>query len=235
MSSSVPFVESEPFQQEGPPYQQPVLSGPVPLAPKPSGSLNINVTANDNLAPFPIPPVTTPGIDGRPYGFVDATGHPLSAVSEPPVMLSYPFNVRSDTVDLSHIPEPNRNTYPAQDVFSYNFEAPRNVKEELRIIPPSTSTGVKPVEWSAALNGKFAHLDKARLILTAVFKCHHPIIIRTPLLPIGLRHQCQAQDCHRLGPLVAMCNSHHGVIENTNQPHSSLSNTQIIGVIQFTL
>lgn len=149
MSSSVPFVEAEPFRQEGPLYQQSIPSGPVPLAPKPSVSFNINMIRHDGVPPFSMPAVTTPGIEGRPYGFVDAAGHPLSAVSGPPPTPSYQFSDSPDTVDLSRIPEPGRNVYPPQDVSHYTFEVAQNNKEELRAIPPSTPARMNHVEWSA--------------------------------------------------------------------------------------
>lgn len=153
MSSSVPFVESEPFRQEKPLFQQSAPSGPVPLAPKPSASFNINGITHGNTPPFSLPPVTTHGVDGRPYGFVDASGNPLSSNSGPPPTHSYPFNGTSDTVDRSHIPEPV-NQPPFQNAPHYVFEIPQSIKEELTIVPPSTPARMNPVEWSAAPSSK---------------------------------------------------------------------------------
>jgi len=123
----------------------PSISGqnPLPLAPK----LQRTFGPSRAIEVPPLPVATSPGIERRVYNFSDIKG-PVTGNKSPQSGRSPPFEIQTDTVDQSHIPDPRPKHSPRDQATHYDFNA--LIKQEQREDPPITPAQTSPLDWSAA-------------------------------------------------------------------------------------
>jgi len=115
--------------------------GPLPIAPKPSGSFGPSVTPSDMAT------VSAPGAERRGRGSNVESNYPTTTTRQPPLQSSSQFTSDVDTVNHLQLPE-SRNKNPHQDKVNthYDFKARESVRQESRGDPSTTSARTA---WSA--------------------------------------------------------------------------------------
>jgi hypothetical protein len=129
-------------------YPQPTSAQiPLSLAPKPQGAFGPSKAVD---LP-PLPAATSPGSERRVYNFSDIKG-PATKNKHP----QPPFDIQTDTVDRSHVPDPRPKHSPRDQATHYDFNA--LVKQEDREDPPITPAQISPLDWSAGpSSGSLSH------------------------------------------------------------------------------
>lgn len=98
----------------------------------------------------PLPGATSPGIERRVYTFSDIKGLGTEDTSPRP-RVSPPFDIQTDTIDQSHLPDPRPKQSPRDQATHYDFNALNAlVKHEQREDPPITPAHISPLDWPAA-------------------------------------------------------------------------------------
>jgi len=147
VSSQVSFTEPVSTIRYSDPVQQPLpVAGPLPIAPKPQGSL---VVTQDNIPLATLPAVTTPGAERRVYGFNTSTDYPPSSGVDQHAKTTLSFDKNGDSVDHSYIPEPRIRKSPQDLAAHYDFDALESIKQESRDDPSGSPAIISPLEWSA--------------------------------------------------------------------------------------
>jgi len=100
----------------------------------------------------PLPAATSPGSERRVYNFSDIKG-PAAGNKSPQTRSSPPFDIQTDTIDLSHVPDPRPQHSPRDQAAHYDFNA--LVKQENREDPPITPAQTSPLDWSVGPSSGF--------------------------------------------------------------------------------
>ncbi|TVY36121.1 hypothetical protein LSUB1_G005345 [Lachnellula subtilissima] len=121
---------------------------PLPIAPKigPRGS---SFQTFDISAAAGIPPATPVGLERRQYTFQNDTKDISTYNSLPPQPL-HSVEIKFDTVDRSHLPEPNNRPHGQEKAVHYDFDA--LVEEAPKFEALQTPTQTSPQDWSAGPN-----------------------------------------------------------------------------------
>jgi hypothetical protein len=140
-------------------YSQPPSGQvPLPLAPKPQGVFR-PAKAVDMTPMSALPVATSPGSERRVYNFSDIKGSAVMSKSPQP-RSPQPFDIQADTVDRSHVPEPQSKHSPRDHATHYDFNA--LVKQEKKEDAPITPAQISPLDWSAGPSSGF-HLHPQEL------------------------------------------------------------------------
>lgn len=147
VSSQVQFSESTSNVRHGDPSSQPLSTGgPLPIAPKPSGTYGRSFVPTE--AAESMPTVTTPGTERRVYGFNTNFNDPLSIPVNQQHGPLHSFDMTIDSVDHSYLPEPREGRPHPQQTTHYDFEALESIKHEARDHPPVPQVRTSSLEWS---------------------------------------------------------------------------------------
>jgi hypothetical protein len=119
--------------------------GPLPIAPKPSGSFGLSILTSDAGSITALPGVTTPGTDRRVYGFNVGANFPTGTSKQLP-----PQSISSENVgkiDRWSLPEARSKRSPQDKLAHYDFNALESTRQETREGPPITPARISPLEW----------------------------------------------------------------------------------------
>jgi hypothetical protein len=100
-----------------------------------------------------LPVATSPGSERRVYTFSDTKG-PVTKGKGPQPRSPPTFDIPTDTVDRSHVPEPQPKHSPQDQATHYDFNA--LVKQENNEDPPITPAQRSPLDWSAGPSSGFS-------------------------------------------------------------------------------
>jgi hypothetical protein len=115
--------------RHGAPQQRSAIQNPLPIAPKLPGPREPSFKTLDMAATAGLPPATSPGAERRQYTFQSGVKDTSPRNRFPP-QSQQPIEIKFDTVDQSHLPEPNNRPHGQEKVTHYDFNA--LVNEERR-------------------------------------------------------------------------------------------------------
>jgi hypothetical protein len=139
VAAHVPFSEPVPTPRQ--PVQQFTSTGPYPLAPKPSSTLEISIVTPESASAASFPTVTTPGLERRVYGW------PQQPVPQPNQKATQLDEV--DTVDRSRFPAPSSEKSPKDAPVHYDFNTQSAIKREPGNETAKNPARRAPLQWSA--------------------------------------------------------------------------------------
>jgi len=149
----------------------------LPIAPKPRGTLGLEMQTVDNIAALPC--ATSPGAERRVYNFIDPTvsGRAVDSGGSPTNVKLH--ENKHDTVDRSKSPEPRHRHSPQGPKTHYDFNA--LVKEERQEEIPTTTNQTTPLNWSASPgSGSFQYSHEVLRDSNGLFPAAVPVFQTHP-------------------------------------------------------